>query len=657
MSTHTTDGPAQMVTGPVTGTVGGAQTRTGTRDLIAGAEPEYPGPDDLLVVTPWYPTPEDPYAGGFVRQSVLALAPYYRRVVVLHVENVSEDDDRPPTWSVTAEAPVRWIGVPMDPMTARAEMMRLQGEAMRAHALDLIRSAAVVHCHVGAPTGAGLADLLAPATRLVLTEHATYLPRVLRLPEAREPYVRAVERAAVVTAVGTRTARVIEAAAPSMAAKVAVVANPLPLDTYGLRTRPSQQLSRWLFIGNLVPRKGVRRLLHAFAAWVGESEDDQARLTIVGQGLQRADLADLAEQLQVADRVHFAGAVPPDRIAEVYPEHDVLVHLSEFETFGLTCVEAAASGLAVLVTACSGPEETLAVHAALGLAEFVPVAGDTEVADVLRALHRLRDGVAVATEDDVLAARAHLDRCYGDRAVGSVLHAALTGPSDTPATTPLPRRPAEPDTSPTRGVRVLGVAVLPTHARAVERALRQVAALGGSGLYLTAQPVGTALSQTIEVVDISALERHAWPSRLERAVVLRGPGLVLRVLGRAARLVDALTRPAGPDRPRLRPRVAALQQRHRELARRLRWGPYAAFWRVVGPWYVGRRLERDGTLANLDLAGFDGMVVPDDHSVPVAVRVLRRRPELEVHRRWTGQTIARIYAERARRRPAPDAGR
>ena len=41
-------------------------------------------------------------------------------------------------------------------------------------------------------------------------------------------------------------------------------------------------------------------------------------------------------------------------------EHDLLVHPSRWESFGMTVVEAVAAGMPVLVTRCGGPEETLA---------------------------------------------------------------------------------------------------------------------------------------------------------------------------------------------------------------------------------------------------------------------------------------------------------
>ncbi len=152
------------------------------------------GADALLVVTPWYPAPATPTPVPSCCRPCAAPAPHYPEITVLHVQNVAADADRPPSWEHTPEGPVLRVRVPTPDSTSRVGMMRLQHEAMRTHALDLIRSASVVHCHVGAPTGASLADLLAPSTRLVLTEHASYLPQVLRMPEARELYQAAAAR-------------------------------------------------------------------------------------------------------------------------------------------------------------------------------------------------------------------------------------------------------------------------------------------------------------------------------------------------------------------------------------------------------------------------------------------------------------------------------
>ena len=204
------------------------------------------------------------------------------------------------------------------------------------------------------------------------------------------------------------------------------------------------------------------------------------------------------------------------------------------------------------------------------------------------------------------------------------------------------------------GVRVLGVAVIPKHVRAVEASLREAAALGGGGVYLTTQPVGRTLPDSIEVVDISAMERTSPALPTGTGLGAARPGLVLRILHRSARLADGVAAVGLP--PALPsalagarcPAGSAGRDRHRPLARSS-VGPYAAFCGsrslyVPGGWRrrhsAGRRPRR-----------FRRLVVSDDHMVPVAVRVLRIRPELEVQRRWTPATIARTYAERSRRVP------
>ncbi len=535
--------------------------------------------DELLVITPWYPNPDNPYAGAFVRESVRALAPHFQRITVLHVENRPLDDTRAPVWRDSPEGRVLWIGVPMDPMTSRADMMLAQRQALASHARELINAAPVIHCHVGAPTAAALTPLLRPATRVVVTEHATYLTKIFRDPTARDLYRAAYTRADMFTTVSAVTAGLIENTFAGARDHVSIVPNPVPLENLPVKTALTPHLSRWLYVGNLTEHKGVRRLVRSFAAWAAATEADEAHLTLVGTGPLRDDLAELASQLGIADQVEFRGAVEPDEIGAVYLEHDVLVHLSHIETFGLTSVEAAACGLPVLVTYCGGPEETLAVHAALGLAAYVPIGDEHDTAPVLAAgfaLQRTLDPSAIPPS------RAHLERSYGSAAVGARLLAALTG-QPTPAPAPVP------------GMRALAVAVTRRQAEAVEASLRYFAALGGSGVYLAGRPVTSALPEAIRVIDIRRIEKHAPLSWLRR--------------------------PAEALRP----------------------GAYDKLWRNIGPAYVAWRLDKAGIYDALDLSSFDCFVLPDVFATPFGYRAAQHNPRLDINLRWTPQAIATRY--------------
>ena len=122
---------------------------------------------------------------------------------------------------------------------------------------------------------------------------------------------------------------------------------------------PSQRRASWHqgdapfvvgMVGRIDPEKGIDRLIRA-AAMVGD-----VAVVIIGtpggdDGSYRRKMRSLGEEL-LGDRITFAGAsddVPGDLRAL-----DVLVNASDAEPFGLTVIEAQASGVAVLATRAGG---------------------------------------------------------------------------------------------------------------------------------------------------------------------------------------------------------------------------------------------------------------------------------------------------------------
>lgn len=102
-----------------------------------------------------------------------------------------------------------------------------------------------------------------------------------------------------------------------------------------------------LFVGRLVPFKGVRHLVAAMAHL------DDATLTVVGTGPEQEALATRAAELGVAERVTFTGYVSADRLERHYQEADafVLPSIGANESFGIVQLEAMAHGLPVVNTA------------------------------------------------------------------------------------------------------------------------------------------------------------------------------------------------------------------------------------------------------------------------------------------------------------------
>lgn len=74
----------------------------------------------------------------------------------------------------------------------------------------------------------------------------------------------------------------------------------------------------------------------------------ECHLAIAGQGPDADRLHGIAEELGLADRVHFAGELEPERVGDFLVSLDAFVFPSSAETFGLAAVEAAQAGVPVI---------------------------------------------------------------------------------------------------------------------------------------------------------------------------------------------------------------------------------------------------------------------------------------------------------------------
>lgn len=100
-----------------------------------------------------------------------------------------------------------------------------------------------------------------------------------------------------------------------------------------------------LFVGRMVPYKGVDILLHAL---VGVD----VRLMLVGDGPLKAAWEQLAADLGLLDRVHFVGEVGQADLTALYHACDffVLPSVTRQEAFGMVQLEAMACGKPVIST-------------------------------------------------------------------------------------------------------------------------------------------------------------------------------------------------------------------------------------------------------------------------------------------------------------------
>ncbi|OJF09498.1 glycosyltransferase family 4 protein [Couchioplanes caeruleus] len=450
---------------------------TDTRTEPAADPRRRPAPADLAVVTPWYPSPDDPFAGAFVRAAAAAVR--CGRISVLHTQSWYYPPGRLRGQLLGVAAERQAVrcgnvvvgdaspGFPGEvarvaaPTPAGGDYLAYgdaQTVALRA-ALPTGRiEAPVVHAHTGIMGGVVAARLARPDARLVVTEHATFLTRIFAQPGAHERYARMLDRADALLCVSRSLRDQLAGYFPSYAGKLHVVPNVVDFDLFAPR-RPPNAPRRWLYLGRLMEHKGVLTLIDAFAAVA--AEDPTLTLTLVGSGPLTAAVDARIAATGLTGRIVRRPPVDPGAVTALLHEHDLLAHASLRETFGVTVVEAVAAGLPLLVARSEGPAETLA-----GLEEIVGVvfAPTTDPAVIVAAYRRLRDRFA---DLDLPAARAALHARYGREAVAGQLLAAYAGTSDGGPSLTLPRHRV-------RSGSPLPEAAIRTTRRAARKVLRRI---------------------------------------------------------------------------------------------------------------------------------------------------------------------------------------
>jgi glycosyltransferase involved in cell wall biosynthesis len=128
--------------------------------------------------------------------------------------------------------------------------------------------------------------------------------------------------------------------------------------------KPNEKLI--FFVGRMVPEKGVQVLIQAMPE-ILEAYGD-AKLIVVGGG-NKNHLIELAERLQLGNKIFFTGYIDDDTLLKLYNVIDVAVFPSLYEPFGIVALEAMGAGVPVVVSDVGGLREVVD-HGVNGLTAF-----------------------------------------------------------------------------------------------------------------------------------------------------------------------------------------------------------------------------------------------------------------------------------------------
>lgn len=233
-------------------------------------------------------------------------------------------------------------------------------EVVRSHGLDLL------HCHYALPhaTSAWIAREMLRENghdvTVITTLHGTDITIVGQDPSFHPIIKFSIEKSDRITAVSKYLRDETYYAFGCAGCAVEVIYNFIDPNVYDRARyapvlRDQMQGRRVLMhISNFRPVKRVRDVVRIFAKVLADVPSD---LVMVGDGPDRGDAEHEAASLGISSHVHFPGKI--ESVAPLLASADLFLLPSEKESFGLTALEALASGVPVIGCRTGGLPEVV----------------------------------------------------------------------------------------------------------------------------------------------------------------------------------------------------------------------------------------------------------------------------------------------------------
>lgn len=111
-------------------------------------------------------------------------------------------------------------------------------------------------------------------------------------------------------------------------------------------------------VSRLGKEKNITFLLQAAAAYK-KKRGDSFRLLVIGDGPEKEQLEEEANDLELTGQVSFPGSIPNERLNAFYHAADVFLFSSKTETQGIVLLEAMAAGIPVVALEASGVRDVV----------------------------------------------------------------------------------------------------------------------------------------------------------------------------------------------------------------------------------------------------------------------------------------------------------
>lgn len=186
---------------------------------------------------------------------------------------------------------------------------------------------------------------------LVITEHSSAInkPTLDRkiFNTAKEAYLKADTVIAV-------SPTLVKAIKDNLKVESLYVPNIVDTNIFTYTLKEVKKTFNFVSTGNLIYTKRMDLTIEAF--YKAFHDFSNVTLTIFGEGYERAKLEEIIKKYNLKNRVMLMGMCSREVINEKLKIADCFVLASRSETFGVSYIEALATGAPVIATKCGGPE-------------------------------------------------------------------------------------------------------------------------------------------------------------------------------------------------------------------------------------------------------------------------------------------------------------
>ncbi len=221
----------------------------------------------------------------------------------------------------------------------------------------------LIHCHDWITVKAGIELKRRSGKPLIFTVHSTEYDRsanffpmkwVIKIEE------EGMENADLIIAVSHRTKKLIHDRYEIPDDKIKVVENGVDFGKFWWHRKRnySQKNCKVLFLGRVTRQKGPDFFVRV-AKRIVEMGTQGCDFLVCGAGEMIEGCKSLAGELGIADRIKFTGEVSEEELISAYYNTDIYLLPALSEPFGITVIEAMATGLPTIISKDTGVGESL----------------------------------------------------------------------------------------------------------------------------------------------------------------------------------------------------------------------------------------------------------------------------------------------------------